>query len=294
MNQIFQAIILGVIQGVTEFIPISSSGHLVVTEYFLHWNELGGKTFDLALHFGTLLALLIYFWKDISKYANAMLPYNPSPPAGEGMSDEALAQSGRERGGAGDNADRKLAWLLLLSALPGFIFGGLFENYLEAKMGHPLIVAFNLAFFGVILFAADHYGKKERRLEKVNWKDALVIGLSQAVALIPGVSRSGITMTAGIFRKLTRDTAARFSFLMLVPIVLGAVAYKTLKVAMHHELSGIFSLTYFAGILAAFISGYACIAFLLNYLRKRNFDVFVIYRIILSLVIIIWYFAGQK
>lgn len=288
MQHIFQAIILGLIQGVTEFIPISSSGHLVVTKYFLNWHELGGKTFDLALHFGTLFALIIYFWADIIKYAKAILPYNPSPLAGEGMSDEALAKSGRER--EQKDTDRKLVWLLLLSALPGFIFGGLFENYLEAKMGHPLMVAFNLAFFGVILYAADHYGKKERHLEEVNWKDALVIGLSQAIALAPGVSRSGITMTAGIFRKLTRETSARFSFLMLVPIILGAVMYKTLKVAMHHELSQIFSLTYLAGIMAAFVSGYVCIAFLLNYLRKRNFDVFVIYRIVLSLVIVIWYF----
>lgn len=282
MEKIFQAVILGLIQGVTEFIPISSSGHLVVTEYFLHWQELGGKTFDLALHFGTLLALLIYFWNDIVKYTKALFMsitrHLKVPGYGE---------SGKE-----NDTDRKIVWLLLLSAVPGFIFGGLFDDYLEAKFNTPLIVAFNLVFFAVILFLADHYGKKDRTMEKTNFMDALVIGLSQAIALVPGVSRSGITMTAGIFRGLTREAAARFSFLMLVPIILGAVMYKTLKVAMHHELSQIFSLTYLAGILTAFISGYLCIAFLLKYLRTKNFDIFVIYRIGLGAIIILWYFMN--
>lgn len=272
---IFQAIILGLIQGVTEFIPISSSGHLVITKYFLGWEGLGGKTFDLALHLGTLLSLFIYFWKDMVKYFKAFFA--------------SLAE--RKINGC---VDRKLVWLLLLSAVPGFIFGGLFDDFLEAKMNSPLIVAFNLIFFAVILFAVDHYLKKEKKLEEVNLTDALVIGFSQAIALIPGVSRSGITMTAGITRRLTREAAARFSFLMLIPIISGAVLYKFLKVAMHNEVREIFTLTYFTGILTAFISGYVCIAFLLNYLKTRTFDVFVVYRIVLGIIIVMWYFKSLR
>ncbi|MFH1454636.1 MAG: undecaprenyl-diphosphatase UppP [Armatimonadota bacterium] len=272
MQHIFQAVVLGIIQGITEFIPISSSGHLVITKYFLGWHELGGKTFDLAVHFGTLLSLFLYFWKDIVRYAKAFF------------------LSVKERK-IGDDTDRKLVWLLLLSALPGFIFGGLFDDYLEAKFNGPLIVAFNLAFFGILLFLADHYGKdKDRPIEKSNMLDAVVIGLSQAIALIPGVSRSGITMTAGIFRKFTREAAARFSFLMLIPIVSGAVVYKFLKVIKAGELSQVLNLTYLTGILTAFISGYICIAFLLNYLKRKSFDIFVLYRIGLAAVIVLLYF----
>jgi undecaprenyl-diphosphatase len=254
--ELFHAAILGIVQGLTEFLPVSSSGHLVILPWLFGWQD-PGLAFDVALHLGTLLALVIYFWKDwLDLITNWRQP---------------------------------LLWLVLIGCVPAAIFGYKFDKYFETVFRSPALVAIFMIIMGFFLFLAEKTGKKIRELGTINLGDSLFIGFAQVLALMPGVSRSGITITAGIFKGLTRETAARFSFLLATPIVAGAALLKLRHVfsGMPHEEYGPFAL----GVLCSAIVGFLAIKYLLQYLQRHTLYVFVWYRFIFgTIVLLIYYF----
>ena len=259
----FYAIILGVLQGATEFLPVSSSGHLVLAEHFLGFSE-GGLVFDVALHLGTLAAILVYFRRDFLLMAAALLP------------------------GRGSNPDaafhRRLFFFLCLATVPGALSGLLLEKPAATLFRSPALVATTLGGIGFLLLWAERAGRRQRGIRDLSLADALLIGLSQALAVVPGVSRSGITMSTGLFLGLNREGAARFSFLMSAPIIFGAGVHSLPKI-IKQGTEGEGSALYLAGFLAAAISGYAVIAWLLKFIRTRSFDIFAYYRLALAGVV---------
>jgi undecaprenyl-diphosphatase len=275
---ILQAIILGIVQGLTEFLPISSSGHLLIVPWLFNWHFLLenpdlNKTFDVALHFGTFISLVVYFWRDIGRLLAAWV--------------RTIAHRRI------DSTDGKLAWLIILSMIPAAIVGVAFEDVIVEVLGKPWMLALLMIAFGGVMWAADRYARHERELDKLGWKDAALIGAAQALALSPGVSRSGITMVTGLFLRLTREAAARFSFLMSIPIVGGAALYKGFQVAQEGLPAGT-QTPFLAGMIAAAVSGFAAIWFLLAYLRKHDFTIFVIYRFAIGLGMIILIVSGVR
>lgn len=250
-----EALILGIVQGLTEFLPVSSTAHLILFPWFFNWTgELDSLTFDVALHAGTLLSLVICFWKD---WIELIL------------------------------RKQKLFMLIVLASVPAGIAGVLLGDLIEHALRSPLVIAVSLVVFGVVMLLAEKM-TKTRTLDRVGVADAVMIGLAQAVALIPGVSRSGITISAGLFRGLEREASARFSFLLSTPIIAGATllhARKLLKTGADHNMS-----LFLIGFFAAAISGFAAIKFLLNFLKKHPLNSFAYYRFGLALVIIagIW------
>lgn len=254
---IFQAIMMGVIQGIGEFLPISSSGHLVLAPWLFDW-DVPGLTFDVALHMGTLAAVLLYFWKDWMELFKAAI-------------------TGRNR------EKRKLFWYLVLASIPAAVIGLSLKDILETVFRSPLVVGVMLIVFAILLYVADRR-KQIRSLDSMNVGDAILIGSAQALALIPGVSRAGITMTAARWFSFTREEAARFSFLLSTPVILGAGVL---------ELSGInpaeINLPFIIGVVVSAIVGILSISLLLKFLRTFSFKVFVVYRILLGTLIIILY-----
>jgi undecaprenyl-diphosphatase len=273
----FEAILLGIVQGLTEFLPISSSGHLILVPWigdirYLQDHESFNKTFDVALHLGTLVAVVAYFRAEVA----TMIRGGLSMLANRRVETDA----------------EKLAWLLAIGTIPAVIVGGLGQDYIDEHLGEPWQIAILLASFGLLLGYADRRPEM-REVESVQTRDAVKVGLAQAVALAPGVSRSGVTITAGRMLGLTRDAAARFSFLLLVPATAGAVVLKGAKVAkdgLPPGSAGPVAL----GIVAAAISGYFAIAALLGYVRRRNYDVFVAYRLIAAATIGLLIVSGLK
>lgn len=275
---ILQAIVLGIVQGLTEFIPISSSAHLIIVPWLFGWPD-PGLAFDVALHLGTLLALLLFFASDWVRLIRAGI----------------LSIVERK---IGEDSDRRLAWLLVIGCIPGGIVGVLAESKIEALFHQPngvhnsgamIVMAVIIALLGAVLFIAERIAKHVRELERISLKDGIVIGLAQALAIFPGVSRSGSTITAGLFMGLTREAAARFSFLLSAPIIAGAGAKSMLEVAGALKSGAMASseLVYFAiGFIVAAISGYLCIRFLLQYLQKNSADIFVYYRWLLAIFLI--------
>ncbi|MCL5036943.1 MAG: undecaprenyl-diphosphate phosphatase [Chloroflexi bacterium] len=260
-NPIIEAIILGIIQGAAEFLPVSSSAHLVIFPLVFHW-EYFGKAFDVAAHVGTLIALLVYFRGELGGLASGFF-------------------KSFRLGGLKENPEGKLAWFMIVSTVPAAIFGVLMGGWIEDHMSTVSSIAAMLILFGIILFAADRFGSKKRELKDVSWADSLLIGLAQALALIPGVSRSGITMTYALLSGFTRETAARYSFLISIPVIAAAALYEGGKMAVSGEVSCPLVPTLIVIITSA-LTGYAVVAFLLKYLRKHGFDAFVIYRLILG------------
>jgi undecaprenyl-diphosphatase len=270
--QILQSIALGLVQGLTEFIPVSSSAHLVVVPWLFGWDDpvFRSLAFDVALHMGTLVALLCFFWKDFVRLLVAW------------------AKSIAERR-IGDDADRRMAWFILVACIPGAVAGAFFEGEIE-RLFHPedsailassmLAMAAIVALLGLLLLVADKRARHERRLGAIGWKDAILIGLSQALAIFPGVSRSGATITAGLALGLEREAAARFSFLLSAPIIAGAGAKSLYDLAKQGagggEAGG--AALVVAGFLAAAASGFLCIKLLLDFLRAHSTKVFVYYR----------------
>lgn len=252
---LLQAIILGLVQGLGEFLPISSSAHLVLTPWFFHWND-PGLTFDVALHFGTLVAVIAYFWRDIIS----------------------LVVSGLTRP---RSLDGRLFWYLIVASIPGAIAGVILEDYAETIFRSPLIIALMLTIMGIGLWWGDRVGIKKRRLEEVSLRDSLIVGISQALAIIPGVSRSGITMTAGLMTGMKRETAARFSFLMSIPIIAGAALLKITDLTLQD-----LNMEFITGVLTAGIVGFLAIKFLLQYLRQGSYLIFTWYRIILAALVV--------
>jgi undecaprenyl-diphosphatase len=267
MELLLQAIIQGVVQGLTEFLPISSSAHLILLPRLLGWDDpfLTSPEFDVMLHLGTLGALLVYFWRDLFRLGLAWLA------------------SLRERR-LGDDPDRRLAWLLILTVIPAAIVGALFEDFFDETFRDVLLVIPLLLVVGAGMLAfGERYGRRDRGLDKLRVRDALVIGMAQALALFPGISRSGVTIAAGLVLGLDRAAAARFAFLMGIPIIAGAGLWK-LRVIVAGETSAFEPLVLAAGMTASALAGLAAIAFLLRYLRTRSTGIFIVYRLLFAAV----------
>lgn len=263
-----EAVLLGIIQGLTEFLPISSSGHLILARWLFNWHlpENAALRFDVALHMGTLLALLGYFWRDWVRLAWAVL---------RGL--VARLRRGSSARSADDHRDERLAWLLVAATVPAAVAGAAGERYVEATLRQPALVALLLILAGLLLLVADRTGRHHRPLEGVCWADALVIGMSQVLALAPGVSRSGITITAGLFRGLNREAAARFSFLLSTPITAGA-GLMQLRALLQNGLSPTEAISFAAGVASAAIVGVLVISFLLRFVRRYSLAAFAYYR----------------
>jgi undecaprenyl-diphosphatase len=270
---ILQAIILGIIQGATEFIPISSSAHLIIVPWLFGWNEpaLTSLPFDVSLHLGTLAAVLIFFARDWLRLLKAGFA--------------SLVE--RKIGG---DPDRMMAWLVLIGTIPGAVVGILAESKIEALFHQPgvpissaamLVMALIIALMGALLLLADRLAQHLRDFTQITLKDAILIGLAQAMAIFPGVSRSGSTISAGLALGLKRDSAAKFSFMLSAPIIVGAGLKSLVGIYTGFKGGTIASsdmILFPIGVIVAAISGYLCIRFLLNYLQKHSLSVFVYYR----------------
>jgi undecaprenyl-diphosphatase len=273
VDLIVQAAILGLVQGLTEFLPISSTAHLIVVPQLLGWNDpfITSSGFDVMLHMGTLVALLVYFWRDLWRLLVAWLA------------------SIRDRR-IGDDTERRLAWLLFVSMLPGAILGALAENFFDTyfrQQGTLIFIAALLVIGAAALAVAEVIGRRSRDLDDLRWRDAITIGIAQAFALFPGISRSGITIAAGLYLGLRREAAARFSFLMATPIIAGAGLWKAREL-LGGGLASADLAPLAVGLIASAVAGLAAIAFLLAYLRRQSTALFIGYRIILAAVIVLF------
>lgn len=246
---------LGIVQGLTEFLPISSTAHLILFPWFLNWGgEVNTLTFDVALHAGTLFALILFFWRDWL---------------------ELIFKK------------QRLFKLIILASIPAGVAGYLLNDIVENNLRKPIVISIMLIAVGILMLVAERTNK-HKGIEKTGLKDSLIIGIAQAIAIIPGVSRSGITISAGLFRGFEREASARFSFLLSTPLIAGATALH-LKEALISQTNHDFRL-FFAGIITSFITGFIAIKFLLKFLKKNPLNLFVYYRFVLSAVIIagIW------
>jgi undecaprenyl-diphosphatase len=280
---ILQALILGIVQGLTEFIPISSSAHLIIVPWLFGWNDpvLTSLSFDVALHLGTLVAVVWFFASDWVRLIRA-----------------GVASLVEHR--IGSDPDRKLAWLLVIGCIPGGIAGVLGESKIDALFHQPgvpikmlaiIIMGIIIAALALILFFVERWAQHTREMDSLTLKDAILIGLAQALAIFPGVSRSGSTITAGLALNLKRETAARFSFLLSAPIILGAGLKSVWDMFQQYHAGIAFAsgelLLFPIGFVAAAVSGYFCIKYLLRYLQKNSTDPFVYYRWGLAVLIIL-------
>jgi len=256
-----EAVILGVVQGLGEFLPISSSAHLVLVPWFFGWPD-PGLTFDVALHVGTLVALVAFFWKDWL----------------------ILIKDGFRRPSASQG---RLFWTLVAATVPGALFGYFLEKQAETVFRTPLLIGFMLIAMGIVLFVVDSCSSKRKRLEQMGFGGGLLIGVSQALAIIPGVSRAGITMTAGLLLGLKRSESARFSFLLSTPIVLGAGVAQFSKIT-----PGDLNVPFFTGMVVSAVVGFLSIKFLLDYLVRHNFGIFIVYRLLLGAAVIAFALRG--
>lgn len=274
---VFHAVLLGIVQGLTEFIPVSSSGHLLLLPWVFGWQE-HSLAFDVALHLGTAIALVMYFGRD---WGHMIIDF---------------FRGCRRRGDVvcapGSSVSGFMVIPILLACMPAAVVGILFEDsietYIRLSPKMPLLVAGMLTIMGLLLYASDVIGRKKRTMEEMNALDWVTIGLAQALALFPGVSRSGATITMGLFRNMKREDAAKFSFLLSAPIIFGAAGVKLTEVVMDglpkNEIA-----PFIVGVITATVVGYGCIAFLMNYLKKHTTSLFVWYRIALSLIIVgVW------
>jgi undecaprenyl-diphosphatase len=266
-----QALIMGLVQGLTEFLPVSSSGHLILVPWLFGWKDpfIDSLEFGVTLHMGTLLALLVFFWRDWLRLV----------PAG-------LA-SIRDRSLGGD-PDRKMAWLLVVATIPAVLVGPLFNDTVESWVREPARVALMLCVGAAILWLADRWGTKLREMDTLTFPGALGIGVAQVLALVPGISRSGISISAGLFLGLTREAAARFAFLMATPVVAGAGVWEARKLLTHDAATPSPSAHLMAiGFIAAAISGLLAIRFMLEFLKRRPVTVFVVYRVAAAVLVFI-------
>ena len=266
---ILEALLLGVVQGLTEFLPISSSGHLILVpwlqEYtFLQENESFNKTFDVALHAGTLVAVIGYFRRELAAMALGVLRTLRT----RRISDQ----------------DERLGWAVVVGTIPAVIVGGLGESWIDENLGEPWMIAILLIAFGLVLAVADRLPQR-RAIDTLSVREGLYLGAAQALALAPGVSRSGVTISAGRALGLDRDSAARFAFLLLVPAVAGATALKAVGAIDEGLPDGVVG-PMIVGTIASAISSYAAIAWMLAYVRRRSYDVFVVYRVIAGLFVL--------
>jgi undecaprenyl-diphosphatase len=272
MDTVLQALVMGIVQGLTEFLPVSSSGHLVIVPFLFGWNDafLTSLAFSVMLHMGTLVALLVYFRDDWARLI----------PAG--------FAAVRDRSFRSD-PDRRLAGLLVAATIPAALAGVLFNDLIENQFRQVGLVALTLVIGGVILFAADRVGRRSRAIADITFPVAVGIGAAQAVALIPGISRSGISISAGRLAGLDREAAARFAFLLATPITAGAGLFEVRKLLTGEAGVQVEVAPLVVGTVAALLSGLAAIHFMLRYLRTRSLDVFVLYRFVLAaIVLVVW------
>lgn len=271
---IIQAIILGIVQGATEFIPVSSSAHLVLVPWALGWPS-PGLFFDTMLHWGTLAAVLTYFWREWIAVIGGFF--------------RSLGQAGpwsSAPGGRLADANSRLAWAIILGTIPAVILGFLFEDYIESLFSSPTAVGAFLIVTAAILAISERVGRRVRTLDRIAIVDSLAIGLAQVAAMAPGISRSGTTIAAGLCRGLTRDTAAKFSFLLGTPAILGAGVLQLFNVLQGAEAMTTWPAA-IAGTLVAAVVGYLCIKFLLAYLQRGRLYVFAVYCALAGLAVVI-------
>lgn len=267
MEEIVHAIIIGIVQGLTEFLPVSSSAHLIVLPRIMGWDEalINSPTFVVMLHMGTLAALLLYFWRDVLDLLAAFW----------GLL--------RERS-FGDDPNRKLSLVLLLSVIPAGLFGLVLEDWIDSFFREAIIVIPLILVVGAgILWLAERFGTRDRGLDQTRFGDAAVIGVAQALALFPGISRSGITIAAGLFQGLEREAAARFAFLMGIPIIAGAGLWK-IRSIVSGGAGDVDFVVLAAGVIAAAISGWLAIGLLLRYLRQHSTGIFIAYRLVAAVI----------
>jgi undecaprenyl-diphosphatase len=266
---IYQAIILGIVQGVSEFLPISSSGHLLLVPWFAGWEELDPsvkKSFDVALHMGTLVAVVAYFWSDLVVYVRegVKVVFTRQRPV---------------------NTQGRLAWLFVLATIPAAVVGALFESTIDTRLGTPVIIGVSLILFGLVMEWADRRMGR-RKIEDFSTRDALIVGAAQALALNPGTSRSGITMTAGRAIGFDRDAAVRISFLMSIPVIAGAGVFKLAGLVEDGIPEGLL-VPMIVGTIAAGLSGWVAVWGTLRIVRLYTFRPFVIYRVVLGVIVLI-------
>ncbi len=264
----FQAMLLGVVQGLTEFLPISSSAHLALIPWLFKFPD-PGLTFDAALHLGTLLGIVAFLWRDWLKLAGFFF------------------QSLRRWDLAHDH-HQALVWMILVGTIPGGLAGIFFEDFIEQRLRAPWLVASLLILMGVVLWVVDRTSTKDKGIDRISWPGAIGIGIAQALALAPGVSRSGVTITAGLIFGLKREDAARFSFLLATPIILGAGLFKVRHLV--HGFLPIDALPFVLGVLSAALVGYFAVWFLLRYLQKHTLTLFVWYRLLSGVFVLVMYF----
>jgi len=266
-----QAITLGAVQGVTEFLPVSSTAHLILVPWLMGWAD-PGTEFDVALHLGTLVALILYFrseWFGLASAGLGWLRGDRTNPAG------------------------RLAAYIVIATIPGAVAGALFQKQIESTLRSPLIISITLVTLALVLVLAERVGRRTVDLDHISLGDSLTIGFAQALALVPGVSRSGVTITAGLFRGMTRQSAARFSFFLSTPIIAGAVAKKFLDIA-RSGLPSNETIPFVVGILVSGIVGYLSIALLIRYLSTHNTYVFIYYRIALGILVFLAFLGGFR
>jgi undecaprenyl-diphosphatase len=273
---IFQAIVLGITQGATEFAPVSSSGHLILVPWLFDWSIVNdvalNKTFDVALHMGTLIGAIVYFRKDLWRYLRAWVV------------------SVRHR--AIDTQDQRLAWAIVVGTIPGAVIGAVFEDPIQKHLGAPWLIGVMFVVFGVVLWWVDARSPSDRSMDSIRVKTGFGLGVAQAVALQPGVSRSGITLTAARWIGIDRESAARFSFLLAIPIIAGAGLFKGLDL-VQTGFQG-YASEFFWGFVSSAISGYVVIWGLLGYLRRHTFKVFMYYRLAVAALVFVMIATGAR
>lgn len=261
-----QVAILAIVQGLTEFIPVSSSGHLFLATWLLKWPD-QGLAFDIALHFGTLLAVIAYFFRDwVQVIAH-----------GFGLDTEGNPEYRRNRG---------LLWLLAVGSLPIGVAGLLFKHHAETTLRSPWVIGTMLVVVALIMEVAERMSQQQKRMDHVNLLDAIVIGLSQAIAVIPGTSRSGITISAGLFQNLDRATAARFSFMLSTPAIVAAAGKAFLDLRKAGGVADDMVMPMVIGVVLSAISGAAAIALLMNYVRANSLRPFIVYRLVFGAIVL--------
>lgn len=266
----FYALLFGIVQGLTEFLPISSSGHLVILHELITLDVQNELAFDVSLHLATMFAVTLFFAKDLVRYLRAFFAHLFHPDFGD--------------------IDQRMAWLLIAGSVPAGIIGLLFEETIENVFRSPIVVMVMLVAVALLFFAVERYARTHRDLSSTRFPDALIVGLAQAVALIPGTSRSGITIIAGMWRGLKRVDAARFSFLLSVPIVVAAGVKQGAELIVSRDIASSELGIYLAAFFSAFVTGWLAIRFLLSFVQHHTLKSFAVYRILLALVLFLLMF----
>jgi undecaprenyl-diphosphatase len=291
---ILEAIVLGIVQGLTEFLPVSSTAHLALVPWLAttlglaNWPD-PGLTFDVALHGGTLFAILLYFWRTWIQIIRAAL-------GGKVVRFSEVRDDVRDLTPAEEQRERQLLWFMIAATIPAALAGALLEKHVETTFRAPTLVASMLIIFAIIMWVAERMSKFDKPLPRIGLGDAMTVGVLQAFAVIPGVSRSGITITGGLFRNFTREAAARFSFLLSTPIIGGAALFKLHHVMKHGLPPGELApgmAAFVAGIIVSALVGYATIAFFLRYLQTKTLTVFIVYRILFGITVLLLGYMGH-